>query len=332
MANNPSRIGFLGLGGMGRRHAENVMKHSSAEIAAFCAIPITNAQRFNQEHHTHYPVYDDFQTMLKEVAMDALVVSLPPYAHCGQIEAAAKKGIHIFAEKPLALELERGESIVRAIEENGVLSQMGYHMRFGGAVKKLMALVENCEVGRPTLFSGMYECNSLHSPWWRDVKKSGGQIFEQVIHLYDMALYTMGKAQAVSGFSGNLCHKENTSYTVEDTSATAIRFTSGAMGSILGSNCSIPGRWDGQFKIVFEHLVADFKDFNHAVFTHTKGEPFQEVLSYDIDAYADEMNYFISVLHRKKPEFAPIAQGLEGLRLVSMAVFSAAQGGMLTRL
>ena len=332
MAHSPVRVGFLGMGGMGFRHAGNMEKLQGVSIAAMCSLPKSDAERFNTQHQSSYPVYEDFQRMLDEVPMDVLYVCLPPYAHNGQIEAAAKKGIHIFAEKPLALTVERGESIARAVKQSGVHSQMGYHMRFGEAVARFKELLEAGTAGRPTLYSASYECNSLHSPWWRVKEQCGGQVFEQVIHLYDMALYCMGEAGSVAGHAANLCHVGVPGYTVEDTSAMTLRFTSGAMGSITGSNCAVPGLWNARFRMVFEHMVADFTDYNHAKFIYTKDGVREETVDSTCDPYLEEDKYFISVIRGEQPEFAPISEGLSGLKLVSAAMESAQRGGMIITL
>lgn len=321
------RIGILGMGGMGSRHGGNLLKMEDVKISGLCSIPWDDASRFNSLHGTAIPVFDDFDEMLAATEMDALYVCLPPFAHDGQIEKAASKGIAVFAEKPLALTVAKGKEIVDAVNKYNVKSQMGYHMRFGAAVERLRELMNAGETGRPTLFCANYECNSLHSHWWRDIQKCGGQIFEQVIHLYDEALYFMGNAYSVSGFQANLCHRHVDGYTVEDTSAVSICFANGALGSITGSNCAIPGVWDARWRIVFETMVASFQDMNNAQFIWTDGSGRREEIASDRDPYQMEDAYFLSVLQGEKAEFAPVREGLIGLQLVSAATQSARLGG-----
>jgi predicted dehydrogenase len=320
------------MGNMGRTHVNELRKMPEVEIVALCSMPLDDAILYNRQNGTNYPVFEDFDRMLDEAAFDALYVCLPPFAHDGQIEKAAAKGIHIFAEKPLALDVERGQSIADAVKKANVKSMMGYHMRFGGAVEKLVQLMESGEAGRPTLFVANYECNSLHTPWWIDVKKCGGQVFEQVIHLYDMAYYIMGKADSVTGYVANLCHQDTPGYTVEDTSSVAIRFQSGALGSITGSNCAVPGKWRGIFKIVFQNMVVEFQDFNNMKITRTKGEVTEETLSFDTNVRFEENRRFVDVLLGKVPEFAPIAEGFDGLKMVAAAVVSSGNGGAPVKL
>lgn len=330
MCSETVRAAILGMGNMGKQHANSLRRIEGVEVVAYCSSSIEDARRYVKENNLNAPAYDDFYRMLDEVRLDALFVCLPPYAHSGQIEAAAAKKINIFVEKPISLTVERGELIARAVRENGVKSQVGYHMRFGGAVRRFKELIDSGIAGKPALYSARYECNSLHSRWWMDVEKSGGQVFEQVIHLYDMALYLMGDVSHVSGFMDNLCHTDVPGYTVEDTSSAILRFKSGALGNITGSNCAVPGQWNGFFRVVCKNMVADFIDHNHATFIYTDGNSVREEnVVEDVNVGFDEVGYFIDVLKGKASEFAPIAEGLKGLRLVQSVVDSSKNNGAM---
>ena len=188
--------------------------------------------------------------------------------------------------------------------------------------------MEDGVTGKPTLYSANYECNSLHTPWWIRRELCGGQIFEQIIHLYDMAYYMMGDFASVSGYVANLCHQDVPNYTIEDTSAVSIRFKNGTLGSITGSNCAVPDRWAGIFKIVFENCVAEFPDFNEVKITYTKGGVREEHLIFDDDVRWEENRYFIDMVKGEKPPFATIEEGLEGVKIVAGAVKSSENGGI----
>ncbi len=77
---------------------------------------------------------------------------------------------------------------------------------------------------------------------------SGGQLLEQVIHLFDLILYFLGPIRQVHAFQSNLCHRHHPDYTVEDTSVACLLAESGAMVSLAASNCAIPGRWEAAAK------------------------------------------------------------------------------------
>ena len=328
------RVAILGAGYMAGVHARNLQKVEGVSIAAVCDSDGERAAQLAQAcgGESVRPWTDD-RAMLAAGGFDALYLCVPPFAHDGQLEAAARNGCHVFVEKPIALSVERAESMVEAVRAAGVVSQVGYHGRFGHAVRAVRRMMEDGAAGRPVLFDGRYDCNSLHGAWWRDRGKSGGQVFEQAIHVYDMALHLLGEAASISGHMANLCHSGVPGYTVEDNSVSAIRFRSGALGSIAATNCAVPMEWNFGFSVFFEHMTAHFRDPNHAEIIRTAGGHAERVtIGEDIDMYEAEDRAFIAAIRGEAPQTCPVSVGLAGLRLVDAVVRSADQGGMIVRL
>lgn len=332
--NQTVNIAVLGAGGMGTKHASNLARMRGVNIVAVCSKPRQDAVSLaGTLNIAEDRVYTDFEKMLDESCPDACVVALPPFAHSGQVEEAASRGVHLFVEKPIALDVAHGSRMVRAVEKTGVIAQVGYHMRFGKATRKLKQLIESGKAGLPTLFDARYACNSLHNPWWIDKHKSGGQVFEQAIHLYDMALHLLGEPSRVCGFMSNLCHRDTKGYTVEDTSAATLRFASGALGNICATNCAVPMEWNNPFTVVCENLTAHFRTGNDADFIFTAGSKLkrQQVTS-DADMYMAEARAFIDAIRGKAANPAPITEALTGLKMVDAVRRSAAAGGQAVRL
>jgi predicted dehydrogenase len=327
------RVAVVGMGNMGRRHSDDMIKFEDTELAAVCDVNIKAAEKYRDEHDPDCAVYDDYEKMLDEVKPDAVYVCLPPFAHHDEVELAAERKIAVFIEKPIAMTVEKGQSMVEAVRKNQVVSQVGYQMRFGAAVRRFKELQQSGEAGRMTLFSASYECNSLHSPWWREKDKCGGQVFEQVIHLYDMAQYLMGPAAEVSGRVANLLHQDVPKYTVEDTSICNILFKDGTLGCITGSNCAVKNQWNARFRIVCENLTADFTDQDHATFTYTnKHEGNVEVISGKEDPTDIEDRAFVDAVRGKRAPSATIEEGLSDLVLVASVVKSSENNGSIVKL
>lgn len=338
------RVGFLGAGGFAGQHAKRLRGMEGVEVVAACARSRASAEKFVAEHGAEGGeggrAYDDFDAMLREAGLDALYVVLPPGAHEGQVERAAERGVHLFLEKPIALTVERGESMARAIEKAGVRSFVGYHLRFTEPVRRLKAMMEGGEAGTPTLFDATWVCNALHGGWWRDVTQSGGQLFEQVVHLYDLAMHLMGQPAWVSATMSRLCHEDVPDYTVEDTSAAVIRFASGAVASITGSNCAVPTQWRSEARVVCRNVVAELAPGggNEATFTHTRGMRSEDVwrtgaaieketVPAGEDPYLEEAKHFLAVVRGEAESLTPVQDGLASLRLVDAAVRSAEADG-----
>ena len=129
------KVGILGAGGMGNVHIENLLKIEDAEVKAVCDIDGQKAEKLADMAGA--AVYADFDEMLEKEELDVLYILLPPYAQAGQFEKAADKKIHIFIEKPIAITSDRGKSMVDAARKNGIKTQVGFHMRYGTAVKEI---------------------------------------------------------------------------------------------------------------------------------------------------------------------------------------------------
>lgn len=320
------KAGILGAGGMGKIHGKNLSGIDGVQVTAVCDADAAKAESLADLFGAK--AYGSFDEMLADERLDLLYICLPPFAHSGQFEAAARRGIHIFIEKPIAISSRRGELMAEAARKAGIKTQVGFHMRYGSAVKRLRELVRSGETGRPVLFNGRYLCNSLHTPWWIDVNQCGGQIFEQAIHVYDLCRFLFGAPKSVTGLMGNVCHAAVPGYTVEDVSASVTGFPTGAVASITATNCAVPGRWDAPFDLTYEKVSAFFKDPDEAEFHFISGggekielfhQPTDQKLLEDLD--------FIDVIRNGKPCPCPIEEGLRSLYYVEAVVTSAKLDG-----
>ncbi len=323
------RVGLLGAGYMGQVHGRALQRMRGVEVCGVCdadqARGAALAAALGVPAHS---VHTRFERMLDACAPDAVYICTPPFAHERPFLSAAARAVHVFIEKPIALTVAQGIRMARAAQAAGIITHVGYHMRYGAAVQRLKTLIARGHAGRPTLFDARYECNALHGPWWRDKRRCGGQVLEQAIHLYDLGLCLCGAAARVNGWVANLCHGGVPGYTVEDTSAAVIRFANGALGSIAASNCAVPMQWNNPFTVVCEKLTARFVTANEAEFVHTGGRaPRIERVASDVNMYEAETSAFIARLRRGGGEGPGIEDGLAGLRLVCGVLASARKGG-----
>ena len=136
-------IGIVGTGFIAGVHCRSLLKLSGVTVAAVCGTSMDKARAFIAANNlAGAQPYVDFDGMLARTPLEALYVCLPPAAHHGQVVAAARKGMHLFLEKPLALHLRDAGDMVTAIAQAGVQSQVGFHLRFRKAVRAMKALAD----------------------------------------------------------------------------------------------------------------------------------------------------------------------------------------------
>ncbi len=316
------KVGIIGLGSMGRTHARNLKHIDGVTISAICGVSVEAAQRFKNDMDIDSTIYTDFDTMLASEECDALYFCLPPSAHNGEVIKAANRGIHVFLEKPIALTSAKAKPIVAAIEKNGVVSQVGHQMRFRQSIQKLYAMIKNGSAGKPTIFQGRFWCNIGSGPkWWARKDKSGGQMLEQTVHIYDLALSLFGDAEKATGIVSNILHQDDDRYEIEDTSIGLITFTNGAVATISGSNCSVPVHFFSDFQIGFEHVSLEYKSTGQQWVAPDEAtllydDDKVETIIEDQDVYLLEDQDFINAIATGTEAQIPARASLKSIRVI----------------
>jgi predicted dehydrogenase len=322
----PLRIGLIGCGGINTRHATHLITlPDQVQLVGFIDPSLDKAGKMAATYGANNPfVSTDHHALFDNANLDGVLIGIPPHAHTDQVDIAASRGVHIFIEKPIAISLEKAWHMVEVCEKAGITTQVGFMFRFGTAVERLKALIDSGEAGPAGLMLARYFCNSLHSGWWRDKEKSGGQVFEQATHLIDLMRYLLGDALTAFSIQRNLFHQEFPDYTVEDVSGTLFNFQSGAIGVLAASNGAIPGRWEWDARLITRGLTAFIQDANHAEITFTAAPELRsEQVASDKDIYAAEMDDFLSAVLHQHPTRTPMREGARTLALGAAAALSA---------
>ncbi|MBO3804115.1 MAG: Gfo/Idh/MocA family oxidoreductase [Candidatus Brockarchaeota archaeon] len=329
---SPLRTAILGCGGIAGVHAAILSKLKEVKLVAYCDVRLEAANAFNHQYSAGKgAVYQDFREMLDKTGLDLLCICLPPFAHSDEVELAAEKNVNVFIEKPIALDMKTAERMVASVERSGVKSQVGFMFRFGEAVEVAKRMISSGEAGKAGLFTARYFCNSLHAPWWREREKSGGQVVEQVIHIYDVSRYLLGEVESAYCQMDNAFHREVEKYTSEDASATVLRFRNGALATIAATNGAIPNRWISEYKLVAKNATFYFEDANNATIYHTdRGWNSETQIRSQKNAYEAEMLDLINAVKNDAETRTPMIEGAKTLNLVLAVRRSAEEGKPVT--
>lgn len=230
MAQQALRIGCLGTGGFARKHLDIVAPMDGVTIAAVCGVDADRAAAVGRRYGA--ASYTDVTAMLDRERLDALYVAIPPSAHTGQELQAVERGIHLFVEKPVALDLDLAERTAAALEASGVIGAAGYHLRYLDTVQEVKQVVDPHDVA---LALGYWIDGLPGVAWWRRQDSSGGQIVEQTTHIFDLARYVLGEATSVGalGVRGHMADVPD--YSVHDASVVTLRFDCGTIATITSS-------------------------------------------------------------------------------------------------
>lgn len=316
------RAALLGCGGVGARHAAAIQRlGGEMQLVACCGRDLARTQAFAAPFGA--AAFVDFGRMLDASRPDLLVVALPPFAHRGEVEAAARAGVNVLVEKPIALDVERATSMVEAATAAGIVAACGFMYRFGAAVSRWDELRAAGQTGEAGHFSGSFHCNALHAPWWRSHEKSGGQMVEQLIHVADLARHWMGRADSVYARAANLFHRHVPGYDADDASAILLGYDDGRIGVLHASNAAVPGRWAKSWQIVAEGMTGIFADWNRAELVRTRSDPVVERIDDDRDVFVAQLGDVAAAIRDCRPPLVPLVDGLHTLEIVLAARRSA---------
>ncbi|MGQ9750718.1 Gfo/Idh/MocA family oxidoreductase [Desulfosoma sp.] len=98
--------------------------------------------------YPHIPFVPEYQKVLADSSVDAVVLATPAATHYRMAKQAILAGKHVFVEKPLALNVQEGEELVRLARDHGLILMVGHILHYHGAVRKLKQLVDEGEVGK----------------------------------------------------------------------------------------------------------------------------------------------------------------------------------------
>jgi predicted dehydrogenase len=177
-------------------------------------------------------VHLDWAAMLGRESMDALCVCVPPFAHDGQEEAAARRGIHLYVAKPIALDCAYAETAADAIDAAGVVSCVSYGLRYAAPVRRALELLQ----GRPACLAegraSLRVAPGAGRAWIARKALSRGQLFTQACHLYDVFRLLIGEVREVCAVAARGFIARSDEYDIEDAAVATLRFASGAVGQV----------------------------------------------------------------------------------------------------
>jgi predicted dehydrogenase len=211
--------------------------------ATFVGVHDVLPERASSFAATHgAPPFDHLDAMLREV--EAVVIGTPHPLHAEPAIRAAKAGVHVLVEKPMAATVADCDAMLAAARKSGVVLGVISQRRFYQPVLRMRAAIDAGKIGTPVL--GVFQMYSwrdpsyyLSDPWrgkWDT--EGGGVLVNQSPHHLDVLLWFMGPAEEVSGHWANLNHP---TVEVEDTAVATVRFKNGGLGSILASLSQKPG-------------------------------------------------------------------------------------------
>jgi len=178
------RLALIGCGIIAEtHHAPQLRTLPSFEIVAAVDVDASRraafASRFGIEHQ-----FDDLQTALAQIEIDAVAILTPPNSHTALALTAMQAGKHVLIEKPLALTMHDCDTLIAARDASGVRAMVGFHLRWH---RHTLSLRQQMHIaGSPALIQSTFtNAPAIDLPEWR--REFGGDLLsDQAIHHIDL--------------------------------------------------------------------------------------------------------------------------------------------------
>jgi myo-inositol 2-dehydrogenase/D-chiro-inositol 1-dehydrogenase len=309
MTNPRLRIGIVGLGRMGRRHAENLAhKVPQSELVAACS-PVQDELDWARSELGVGQCYTEYAAMLAHAEIDAVFLVTPTTLHAQQIVEALRARKHVFCEKPLSLDVAE----CRRVEAEAALSpdlkvMIGFVRRFDASYRHAHAYIRDGRIGRPLMVrSHTLDQDDPSGFFVRYSQASGGIFVDMSVHDVDAARWLLGVSDVARVFSTGLVgvHEGLREWNDVDNGVATCEFVTGEIATIHASRTMAHG-FDGDARRVHV-VVSDVHGVRHEC-TPTFYERFE-------DAFLREDSEFVQAVIEDRPPPLTLRDATEATRI-----------------
>lgn len=314
----PLRVAVVGAGGWGRQHTRAFSAREDTTVVAVAARSLATAGA--RAATVGATPYDDLDEMVRTERPDLVSVCLPNTAHDEPTRALLRHRVPLLVEKPLSFDLEAAREVVTTAADQGTFMAIDFNHRYAEPVVRARAAVDDGTLG------------PLSFLLWRFGGEGGpdsgphGNLIETQCHGFDTLEHLGGPIVAVSAEMTDLPGRGHS------TVALALRFASGAVGTLLGS-------YDTSYAYPGTHLLEVNGERGRVLVTDTvkrfelsrAGQTTREVweagyfddesrmFHQTFDRYLDEM---VPALCAGDPPPVPASAGVRALDLAHAAIRS----------
>ncbi|HEV7299927.1 MAG TPA: Gfo/Idh/MocA family oxidoreductase [Tepidisphaeraceae bacterium] len=227
-------VAIIGVGGIVlNEHMKHLSAMSDVTFVGYLHNKSGRAAQAAQEYGGR--VFDTIDDLLDDPKVQAVYLSVPPYAH-GEIESKViRAGKALFIEKPLGTKLETALEVGQQVEEARAIVAVGYHWRYQSTTAELRRRM----AGVPVVGATGWWCGGRPDVWWwRDKATSGGQPTEQTTHIFDLANYLIDADPVCVLATGRQLgvFADDPKHTVDDVSLAQVHYANGAAISVWSSD------------------------------------------------------------------------------------------------
>ena len=321
------KFAILGMGRIGKVHADTIQANSNAELAAIHD-PINNEiDRLQKRYSCQQMSLDD---ITNNDQIKGILICTPTDTHVDLIKRFLYTKKAVFCEKPLDLNLRKVKKLVQLVSESKSQVMLGFNRRFDPHFAKLKAHLTKKEIG--VIEQITITSRDPNPPTIEYIKQSGGIFKDMAIHDLDMAVFLADeKIHSITALGSNFVSKKIEQAGDYDTATILMRTISGKQISIINSRRATYG-YDQRVEVhgskgslkVNNPTLSEIELAKEAGTTKDRLHHF--FMTRYIDAYKNQIDYFIDCIKKRSMPKPDSYDGYYALYLAENALKSAKTG------
>ena len=223
------KAGIVGLGRWGQLLHGASIKCQGLEVTHAVTRSPDKVKDYCAQHKLN--LSDDYNQLLRNEAVDALIIATPHTQHFSQLMSAAQARKHVYCEKPFTLTGDQASTALKALNESGCKVAIGHNRRFAPNTLALKSLIDKGWFGDLVHIDGIFNANMAQAKGrWRDsVEESpAGGMTSLGIHVVDMFINLVGPVSELTARSERIAPHCN----FDDNTTASMRFRNGARGHL----------------------------------------------------------------------------------------------------
>jgi inositol 2-dehydrogenase len=315
-------VGLLGVGEMGRRHADNLRRNvPEARLVAIADVAHERARQVAAELEIDHS-YNSLEAMLENKDIEAVLIATPDKFHASAVITAARAGKDILCEKPLALNLAEAHAALHEVSKAKRRLQVGFMRRYDPPYVAAMKRIEAGEIGTPVIFKSVGRDKDQPPIAAYESNVNGMIFYTNTIHDFDLARWLMqDEVATVHSYTTSAIRPEVVKYGDVVASVVNLQYQKGAIGNVESYAQAVYG-YDVRTEVVGSQgsIFIGSMDRMPALFLTAKGGEHalaDHFLSRFGDAYLEEVRDFVKTMLSDR---APKVSGQDGLKALAIAV------------
>lgn len=269
-------------------------------------------------------LYSQFEELLKSGEVDAVYIATPNFHHRNIMETAAKYGVHVLCEKPMAVTTEDCLSMMNEAEKNNIQLMIAYRLHFESANLEAIRIAQSKKLGDLKVFNSVFtmQVKDHHNIRLEETDRGGGPLYDIGIYCINAARYLF-KDEPMEVFAMAVNSKESRFKKTDESVSCILKFSGDRMATFTVSFGAYPS---ADYDLIgTKGRIRLEKGYEYAKTMNLKIYEDKKIITKKYpkrDQFAPELIYFSDcVIKKKKPEPSG-EEGIADIKIIEALLLS----------